>query len=1345
MENSGVEPGAEPPCGSQTQRRRPRGRRGSRKPQDSKAPGAPKHGSDVSTTASDRHSKERGETRKRNQQRGDETQKRPQKRDAKNSDQEPPQRRPNKRTNNRRRRPNGKGGQHPSQAEMSNKVQLQTLNDAALRANAPEWCPGSGLQTYALKVGIPQTEEEDRSSQNNPPPVAPQGFSRLQLGSIQTRGAANSFLRRARAKEEAAASLLQLDRIRAEISREDATAIVDTLLQDAIEEHARDVARQWAGRLRERWRQYFAKEGFQELEPAVPAPRKKTRTLVQDGTSTLAPEGVGSVEGNSMHINSEPNIRIEKTARGNNADLEKTQVRVDQDVKLLDACERGDLNEVLQWANSVRQNGDLVPTRLHGICREDGWGPLALAVEARAAGVVEMLVSWNADSSVRAYAAGVGKEREDERCSLLHHICHVGDVLVLEGALRAGAGGSHAISYGLNLEAKDSRGRTPLHICAARADMTATRLLLDYGASLASKDKNGNIPLHLAVRANPSAAYMSILRPRIDAKNRDGETPLHLAAAAGANSAVAELIVRGADAHAVDKSYWTPMCKAAAGNHASTVGLLLDRGTPWRGAGPQSIQHTTVSCTPCPLHLAALHGASEVVREFVTREDTSCLEWVDWSWPCDTVLISALRGGHMELANEILNMGASPQRLNGKEESALVVALEQSKGPPSLDLLKRLVCKTSLTQNSPAVLDVAISALNQAIHISAEGEVNRVNRAFEALDFLLSLEEPFAPITSRFRARASQLIHFVCESAFERSSTNTAPVEDITKIACVLENRSDHLTNRMQEASLSKSNLDYFFRSDLQDLFENRDLMGADVTFLLENGERMHAHKDILTARCPMFAGMFRGGMLESQLLEVNMFLHSKRAIIDALRFVYYGSLDGSDLMEFASHRDFEHFVDGRVVLDYVEHAVNVLVLANEWLLHGLESIACDVIQLLLERHVLTSRGAARRKGIPRIRSAHIEDLLQFALEGISNSTLVEICSNIISLLRKLKKKTNRQQIEPPPPRCVLPHGHNFQCPCPRGILEKHHLRYCRRSDGVVVDVARMLAAANVDSASVFALAPTRLRRQIEMEGTRFDARLASDHVERTHEAEMQVLEDLDMTVFDKVLAAVEIDEFEARFTSLAELPHLGTDLMTLLSTSELFDVKIALGISGMTSGYISGHSFILKCRSPTLSRALGNFSGNATITALAFTKVVSRQVWEAIMSFIYAGFIDSRHFPRCTADAVAIAQLAEDLELVGFSHALQTVLDEHGLATIGTDGVEENTTLNMLLESSFHPSLWELEAQFRCDLLEVKEDAELAPTLGEHIAKHYAAKLPRTHACASLALRGLAVHIFGS
>ena len=124
---------------------------------------------------------------------------------------------------------------------------------------------------------------------------------------------------------------------------------------------------------------------------------------------------------------------------------------------------------------------------------------------------------------------------------------------------------SMLIERGADIHARDSTGRTPLHVLAdyGEEDVTAIFAMLTVGGTdINAKDEDGNTPLHKAATSVEIAALLIERRADIHAKNKSGETPLHMVAKdwkyAGSEQIAAMLIERGADINAKDESGKTP-------------------------------------------------------------------------------------------------------------------------------------------------------------------------------------------------------------------------------------------------------------------------------------------------------------------------------------------------------------------------------------------------------------------------------------------------------------------------------------------------------------------------------------------------------------------------------------------------------------------------------------------------------------------------------------------------------------------------------------------------------------------------------------------------------------------
>ncbi|GMY15213.1 ADP-ribosylation factor GTPase-activating protein AGD1-like isoform X1 [Fagus crenata] len=78
-------------------------------------------------------------------------------------------------------------------------------------------------------------------------------------------------------------------------------------------------------------------------------------------------------------------------------------------------------------------------------------------------------------------------EHVSEHCSLLHLACLTADVGMVELLLQ----------YGANINASDSRGRTPLHYCSISRRTASAKMLLTRGANPQAVDREDNTPLKL--------------------------------------------------------------------------------------------------------------------------------------------------------------------------------------------------------------------------------------------------------------------------------------------------------------------------------------------------------------------------------------------------------------------------------------------------------------------------------------------------------------------------------------------------------------------------------------------------------------------------------------------------------------------------------------------------------------------------------------------------------------------------------------------------------------------------------------------------------------------------------
>lgn len=125
------------------------------------------------------------------------------------------------------------------------------------------------------------------------------------------------------------------------------------------------------------------------------------------------------------------------------------------------------------------------------------------------------------------------------------------------------------IESGVNLNAKDVNGYTPLHIAVERNFSEIAKLLIKSGADLNSKGVGllEETPLHLAIKEGNNEMVKLLLESGADvnARDSDGETPLHTVvwsnkiSPESVSETISILIKHGADVNAKNYEGETPL------------------------------------------------------------------------------------------------------------------------------------------------------------------------------------------------------------------------------------------------------------------------------------------------------------------------------------------------------------------------------------------------------------------------------------------------------------------------------------------------------------------------------------------------------------------------------------------------------------------------------------------------------------------------------------------------------------------------------------------------------------------------------------------------------------------
>ena len=446
---------------------------------------------------------------------------------------------------------------------------------------------------------------------------------------------------------------------------------------------------------------------------------------------------------------------LHEAVRGGYVDCTAILLGAGADPNMKDSSGNTPLHLVMPVATRSEIFGKLLAARADPN-QKDNYGETPLHIAARlgmSEEIIRALVSAGADPNERNKKGVTPLSLAIERNQITQanlfvrlgadiHAEDIEESTALTKALKSGLEMTEAIIIDSNVQSRDSRGRTALHIAVMNhADPAIISFLISKKADVNARDKNGDTALHIAVRNNDRAsgeillAYgADVFTPNVSGesalkaaltrmggrqdwvlnsnviKSSDGagNTPLHLAAEWQLTPVVSLIIDKGGDPNARNANGETPIFNAVKADSGITVKTLL-AGSGDKKADVNARDFLGNTALHSCVRWAAM-GAADTLLAYDAQSNAHKLINAR-NLAGKTALHEAARTGNLPFVRSLLAAGADINASDEAGKTALTDAIQANR----METVKYLLDRGA----SPVMQDMfGRNALHEAVESS---------------------------------------------------------------------------------------------------------------------------------------------------------------------------------------------------------------------------------------------------------------------------------------------------------------------------------------------------------------------------------------------------------------------------------------------------------------------------------------------------------------------------------------------------------------------------------------------------------------------------------------------------